>query len=132
MGLDPNSTRSKIFNMKTKATEIKPESEMTQAILNWGTDHEPVAREAFMKILKHYPQEETKPLRYVYECGTFQHGSFPWLGASPDGFFTEKPYVRHEDALNNMTCALEIKCPWKQVLPDVVPAHHMVQMQVSP
>lgn len=132
MGLDPNNTRKKIHTMKTAPKTVRAESEMTQMILNWGTDHEPVARHDFIRILKNYPEEETRPLRYLYECGTFQHGKHNWLGASPDGFFTEYPIISWTEAINNMTCALEIKCPWKQTLPDVVPPHHMVQMQVSP
>lgn len=135
MGLDPNCTRKNIWRLKKNPKLMdKPKSEMAQMILNWGTEHEHDARTQFMTILKSYNEndpEDTRLLRYVYEAGTFQHGKHTWMAASPDGFFTELPYVDHNEALNNMTCALEIKCPWKQILPDVVPVHHMVQMQVS-
>lgn len=131
MGIDPNSSRNKIWTMKKYPDREIEKSDFLQQILNWGTDHESVARAQWMKALKQMDPEECKSLRYVYECGTFQHGKYPYIGASPDGFFTELPYVSHHEALRNMTCALEIKCPWKQVLPDVVPMHHMVQMQVS-
>ena len=134
MGIDPNSSRAKIFKMKKfpETMDSSDVNEFTQSILNWGIEHEHVARQHFMRIIKSYDPQDVKPLRYVYECGPFHHGEYPWLGASPDGFFTELPYIDHKEAIKNMTCALEIKCPWKQVLPDVVPLHHMVQMQVSP
>lgn len=133
MGVDPNSSRAKIFKMKKfpETIDSSDVNEVTQNILNWGIEHEHVARQHFMRVIKSYDPIDVKPLRYVYECGTFQHGQYPWLGASPDGFFTELPYIDHKEAIRNMTCALEIKCPWSQRLPDVVPLHHMVQMQVS-
>lgn len=129
LGVDPNTSRGKLFGTKRNPTATLPNNDFTQSILNWGIDHEPVARDTVVRAMRENWQDEK--LRFLYECGTFQHPTIPYIGATPDGFFTSKPYINDYDAVRHMTCALEIKCPWKLTLPRAVPVHHMVQMQVS-
>jgi hypothetical protein len=128
LGVDPSTHRNAVHTLKTAPDKL-PEPSMTlQAILNWGVQNEPVARDVFTGVMRECEDEK---IRYLYELGTFQHGLYSWLGASPDGGFTALPYKKPRDVVNNLTGALEIKCPYKLVIPSGVPVHHMVQMQVS-
>lgn len=128
LGVDPNNTRGKLHKLKRDPNCGQIINEYTQNILNWGIDHEAVARETIIRAMRDNWRDDK--LRYLYECGTFQHPQKGYIGATPDGFFTSQPFANEYDAVRNMTCALEIKCPYKLTLPRAVPVHHMVQMQV--
>lgn len=63
------------------------ESSYSNAAMQWGVDHEPLARAAY----------ESKRGILVKEVGFIDHPTIQWAGASPDGLV--------EDGL------IEIKCP---------------------
>lgn len=83
----------------------------TNAAMQWGTDQEPFARQAYSE-------------RFgvdVYEVGFIDHPELPMSGASPDGFVGEAGLV-------------EIKCPMTATHLDTllrgsVPEKYMLQMQ---
>ena len=72
------------------------------APLQWGSQHESVARERYVKFMK---KKGHKRLT-VMERGLVVQSDLPYLGASPDGF-VYCPGCREYQRL------LEIKCPYK-------------------
>ena len=72
------------------------------APLQWGSQHESVARERYVKFMK---KKGHKRLT-VMERGLIVQSDLPFLGASPDGF-VYCPGCREYQRL------LEIKCPYK-------------------
>jgi putative phage-type endonuclease len=88
----------------------KPAESFSNAAMQWGTDTEPMAREAY----------EMTHGGYVEEVGFLIHPSIPMTGASPDGLIGE-------DGM------LEIKCPntathIEYLLGKVVPNKYKPQM----
>jgi len=88
----------------------KPAESFSNAAMQWGTDTEPMAREAY----------EMSRGGYVEEVGFLIHPSIPMTGASPDGLIGE-------DGM------LEIKCPntathIEYLLGKVVPNKYKPQM----
>jgi putative phage-type endonuclease len=80
----------------------------------WGQDHEDVANSYF--------QAETGLM--TYRIGFLDHPSFPWLGASPDGFVLE----------GGGKIPIELKCPYNKKLfrmADRLDYWHQVQCQIS-
>ena len=74
--------------------------------MRYGTANESAAKSAYQIATGHL----------VRETGFWVHPTLDWLGASPDAF------VGHRGCL-------EVKAP--QTLPDSIPPHHAVQMQVQ-
>ena len=88
----------------------KPAESFSNAAMQWGTDTEPMAREAY----------EMKQGGYVEEVGFLIHPSIPMTGASPDGLVGD-------DGM------LECKCPQtathiEYLLGKVVPSKYKPQM----
>ena len=92
-----------------RLTGIKGES-FTNSYMQWGTEQEPFAREAY----------ELAKSEFVVETGFIDHPTIPMSGASPDGL------VQTEGAI-------EIKCPASTthigyISAGVVPAKYKNQM----
>ena len=92
-----------------RLTGIKGES-FTNSYMQWGTEQEPFAREAY----------ELAKSEFVIETGFIDHPTIPMSGASPDGLVGE-------DGL------IEIKCPASTthigyISSGVVPAKYKNQM----
>lgn len=101
LGLCPYTSRQKAWR-----TIMGTQANATNKHMDWGTEFEPVAKNAY----------ECLTGNIVTETGFHPHPSIPWLGASPDGLIGT-------DGLS------EIKCPGK--LPEIVPVHHRIQMIVQ-
>jgi hypothetical protein len=71
----------------------------------YGTDHEPVALEAYRACT----------LTSIGQVGFVPHPSIDWLGGSPDALATDR--------------VVEIKCPFSGKVYEVVPGHYMAQCQ---
>lgn len=86
----------------------------TSAAMEWGTEHEPLARIRY----------EADTGYFVDEAEFYTHPTIKWLGASPDGL------------LNDTGGLLEIKCPNTQthlgyMLDKKAPAAYINQMQTQ-
>lgn len=86
----------------------------TSAAMEWGTEHEPLARIRY----------EADTGYFVDEAEFYTHSTIKWLGASPDGL------------LNDTGGLLEIKCPNTQthlgyMLDKKAPAAYINQMQTQ-
>jgi putative phage-type endonuclease len=82
------------------------------AAMQWGTDHEPLARIRY----------EADTGYFVDEVGFCNHPTIKWLGASPDGI------------ISGVNALIEIKCPNTQThlgyrLDNKPPAAYVNQMQ---
>jgi putative phage-type endonuclease len=82
------------------------------AAMQWGTDHEPLARIRY----------EADTGYFVDEVGFCNHPTIKWLGASPDGI------------ISGVNALIEIKCPNTQThlgyrLDNKPPAAYINQMQ---
>lgn len=91
----------------------EPSAGFTSAAMQWGTDTEPMAREAYEFLFA----------RNVEQTGLVVHPSIPDFGASPDGLIGA-------DGL------LEIKCPntathIETLLSEAVPGKYITQMQAQ-
>lgn len=83
----------------------------TNTAMQWGTDQEPVAREAY--------EAETGDI--VAEVGFLPHPAIAWAGASPDG-------------LVGIEGLIQIKCPYQstvhvETLRGGMPSEHRAQVQ---
>lgn len=88
----------------------KPADSFSNAAMQWGTDQEPFARQAF----------EAATGLFVTEVGFINHPEIEWAGASPDG-------VCSDDTL------VEIKCPntathISYLLEQKIPQKYQLQM----
>ena len=88
----------------------QPVESFTNSYMEWGTQQEPFAREAYEKAR----------LEFVVETGFIDHPSLPMSGASPDGYVGS-------DAL------IEIKCPKSNthlsyITDDKIPEKYKKQM----
>lgn len=98
LGLNPYVSRQKAWRIITGREVVE-----TNTFMQWGTDHEPVARSAY--------EVETGFL--VTECGFFRHPKYEFIGCSPDGLIEEFGLI-------------EIKCPQKMY--EGVPQHYLPQV----
>tara|TARA_R110000868_G_scaffold176513_1_gene414220 strand:+ start:393 stop:1010 length:618 start_codon:yes stop_codon:yes gene_type:complete len=105
------SRRSYRMQLVTERLTGNPVTGYTNAAMQWGTDTEPYAREAY----------EAHTGALVMQTGFIKHAGIPWCGASPDGFIDADGLV-------------EIKCPestthleWMEA--GKVPAKHFPQIQ---
>ena len=101
LGLHPRDGPLAAFNAITGITVKKPNGYM-----EWGREFESIARLAY----------EVHTGDLVWDTGFWISRTWPWLGASPDGF------VGGEGML-------EVKCPSK--LPVEIPIEHAIQMRVQ-
>jgi putative phage-type endonuclease len=106
-------TRAK-YRMQLVAERITGEVDdsFTSAAMQWGTDHEPLARIRY----------EADTGYFVDEAEFCFHPTIKWLGASPDGI------------ISGVNGLIEIKCPNKQThlsyrLDNKPPAAYINQMQ---
>jgi putative phage-type endonuclease len=88
-----------------------PADSYTNAAMQWGTEQEPFAREAY----------EIETGDTVEQVGFIKHPSIPFVGASPDG-------------LIGKTRGVEIKCPHQSVVhvqtwAGGMPSEHVAQVQ---
>lgn len=105
VGLSQHKTPRSLWREKTGRKRGRPRS----PAIDWGRDHEPVARAAY---------SERFGVK-VTETGLLRHPTIPWIGCSPDG-------IVGTDGM------LEIKCPFRRhVKHKRVPAHFMPQIQGS-
>jgi hypothetical protein len=83
-------------------TGMRKES-YSSAAMDWGTEKEPEAREAFSKAMG----------VKVRECGFFVNSTVKGAGASPDGIFTYEGIALGENGFfsEEEEYTLEIKCP---------------------
>jgi hypothetical protein len=99
--------------------------------MQWGTKHEPEAREAYMLATGHD----------VAQVGFVTHDRHGCLGCSPDGIIVENPCVPM-DGNNYYLFGLEIKCPSIDTLtewllhkdmddPQFVPSEYLPQIHGS-
>lgn len=91
----------------------EPSAGFTSAAMQWGTDTEPMAREAYEFLFA----------RNVEQTGLVVHPSIPDFGASPDGLIGQHGL-------------LEIKCPntathIETLLSEAVPGKYITQMQAQ-
>lgn len=105
------SRRGYRMQLVTERLTGNPVTGYTNAAMQWGTDTEPYAREAY----------ETETGSLVIQTGFIKNLFVPWCGASPDGFVEGDGLV-------------EIKCPestthleWMEA--GKVPAKHVPQIQ---
>jgi len=116
LGLDPNCTRDEAMRRMVRAYHGAPSEFVGNIATQWGVMHEDEAREAF----GYDQQVEVLPASFVV------HPAWPWLGASPDGYVSDK-------------WLLEIKCPFglRDKLPPVPfktveqQPHYYAQMQIQ-
>ncbi len=99
------------MQLVTERLTGNPVQGYTNAAMQWGTDQEPYAREAY--------EAHTGVL--VDQVGFVPHKAIPWCGASPDGLIDDAGLV-------------ELKCPestthleWLEA--GKVPPKHMPQIQ---
>lgn len=107
------------------------------AATRWGSEHENVARDEYIQIVKDQIAAAQQVCSYgqddevladigVKECGLVINPARPWMGNSPDGLIT-LTYAsgRTEKGL------LEIKCPFRKQFyePDPVPLYYFAQVQ---
>ena len=91
-----------------------PQESYHNAAMQWGTDTEPYAREAY----------EIETGDVVEQAGFLPHSDMPWVGCSPDG-------------LLGIEGGIEIKCPERSVIHvetlqgGSVPTEHVAQIQGS-
>jgi putative phage-type endonuclease len=90
-----------------------PQEGYQNAAMQWGTDTEPFAREAY----------EIETGDVVQQTGFLSHRILPWVGCSPDGLLGEDG-------------GIEIKCPHQSVihvetLQGGMPTEHRAQVQGS-
>lgn len=93
----------------------------------WGSDHEDVARDAYIAQIQSEIQAGTSPYTSirVEETGLFVNPSRPWLGSSPDGVV----HVTTTDGKSHRFL-LEIKCPFKKSFYEpAVPVYYNCQIQ---
>lgn len=97
------------------------------AATKWGSDHEDVARDAYVKYMQDAISAGTSvytSLR-VEETGLHVNSSRPWLGSSPDGVV----HVTTRDG-GSHRFLLEIKCPYsRRFYNPPVPPHYKCQIQ---
>lgn len=98
------------------------------AATRWGSEHEDVARDAYIAKIQEEIDAGTSPYTSirVEETGLFLNPSTPWLGSSPDGIV----HVTMRDG-TAMKFLLEIKCPAKRSFyrPNPVPVYYNCQIQ---
>jgi putative phage-type endonuclease len=123
LGIDPSTSRQLLWRKKFKPEEVKPHSEFTQKILNWGKDNEKTALAWFRAS-----GALGMVSRQVTETGTWVFEEDKRLGSTPDGL------VFDDDGF--LYAVLEIKCPYDQnvyagLLDEENPyikTHHYVQV----
>lgn len=105
------SRRGYRMQLVTERLTGNPVQGYTNAAMQWGSDTEPLAREAY----------EVKTGVIVDQTGFIKHPGIQWCGASPDGFIEADGLV-------------EIKCPestthleWMEA--GKVPGKHIPQIQ---
>jgi putative phage-type endonuclease len=98
------------------------------AATRWGSEHEDVARDAYIARIQSEIDEGSSPYTSirVEETGLFVNPSRPWLGSSPDGVVHVT--MREDGAKRRFL--LEIKCPYgKKFYDPPVPVYYNCQVQ---
>lgn len=105
------------------------------AATRWGSEHEDIARDEYVALVKEQCNTEQERLKpederlvniVVVEKGLIINPARPWMGNSPDGIIT-LTYASGRTEVG----LLEIKCPYKQTFytPDPVPSYYFAQIQ---
>jgi putative phage-type endonuclease len=97
------------------------------AATRWGSEHEDVAREAYVHYIQSQIREGQGPYTSirVEETGLYVNPDRPWLGSSPDGVV----HVSTRDG-GSHKFLLEIKCPYRKRFYDPpVPDYYNCQIQ---
>lgn len=98
------------------------------AATRWGSEHEDIARDAYIAVIQKQIDEGTSPYKSirVEETGLFINPETPWLGSSPDGIV----HVTLRDGTEDKFL-LEIKCPFRKQLyaNPTVPIYYNAQIQ---
>lgn len=99
------------FQLVTERLTGLPCETYKNGAMEWGTAHEPDARQAY----------EAKTAAIVEEVGLILHPSIAWVGASPDGLIEDDG-------------GMEIKCPAQsavhvETITSGVPSEHRAQIQ---
>jgi len=89
LGLDPNCTRAEAMRRMVRSWQGLPSEFQGNIATQWGVMHEQEAREAF----EYLSSLTVEPASFVV------HPTMDWLGASPDGFISDRSLI-------------EIKCPF--------------------
>jgi len=98
LGLSPYVSRQKAWRIITGREVVE-----TNPAMQWGTDHEPVAKN----------QYEIETGNIVEDCGFIPHPKYDFMGCSPDG-------------LVGVCGVIEIKCP--QRMYEKVPEYYLPQI----
>lgn len=97
------------------------------AATRWGSEHEDVARDAYLAHVRAEIDAGTSPYTSirVEETGLYVNPDRPWMGSSPDGIV----HVTTKDG-GSHKFLLEIKCPFrKQFYNPPVPVYYNCQIQ---
>lgn len=108
LNISPFMSRKRLLKQKTKDYNIEENNKTNNFLTRHGNKYE---HEALLKY-------ETESGEKCYETGLYQHGTYKWLGASPDG-------ITYNGKL------IEIKCPLKREIKHEIPNYYYPQVQIQ-